>query len=308
MNLPGKHVPHEKATQMFPSTGEAKQVLRRLLASTNHEYMIAESVSADDAGQRQETPAELLDKPDYLEDTYDYLFDRHVQTLNGVIRKQEQQEADEARGSYLQKHSKQVIQLCCDDCPDSDDTSITIGSMKLSSHHNSSTVSQHSIACNRATGSSSQDSDKNDINTNHFFASRISSKENGSKEMKGQCKKGELTRMSDDNRIEICHNTQMSETIHRKNSDDGSVNINIITNKINALTLQEVKVSQKPVITFNHVSEISECSSPLCESELLTLKQSKAISALRSNSCSPLLEVPISLEDLTSEIMRPPIN
>lgn len=304
MNLPGKHVPHEKATQMFPSTEEAKQMLRRLLASTNHECMIAESVSADDARQKQETRAELLDKPDYLEDTYDYLFHRHVQTLNGVIRKQEQQEADEARAIYLQKHSNQVTQLCYDDGRDCDDTSIIIDSMKLSSHHNSSTVSQNSIACNRATGRSSQDSDKNNINTNHFFASRISSKENGNKEIK----KGELTRMSKDNQIEICHNTQRSETIHRKNSDDGSVNINITTNKINGLDLEEVKVPQKPVITFNHVSEVCECSSPLCESESLNLKQGKAISALRSNSCSPLLEVPISLEDLTSEIMRPPIN
>jgi hypothetical protein len=306
MNLPGKHGPHEKATQMFPSTQEAKQMLR-LLASANHECMMAESVCADDVRQRLETRTELLEKPDYMEDTYDYLFHRHVQTLNGVIKKQEQQEADEARGIYQQKHSKQVIELCCDDGRDCDGTSIIIGSTKLPSHHNSSTVSQNSFACNRATGSSSQDSDKNDINSNDFFASRISCKESANKEIKGWYKKGELTRMSDDNQIENCHNTQKSETIQRKNSDD-SVNINIITNTINALDLQEVRVPQKPVITFNHVPETNECSSSSCESESLNLKQIKAISALQSNSSSPLLEVPISFEDLTSEIMRPPIN
>lgn len=308
MNLPGKHAPQEKATQMFPSTEEAKQMLRRLLASTNHECtrMMAESVSADDARQRQEKRNELLDKPDYLEDTYDYLFHRHVQTLNGVIQRQEQQEADEACGIYQQKHSKQVIQLCCGDGGDCDDTSIIIGSTKLSSHYNSSTVSQNPSTCNRATGSNSQDSDKND-----FFASQTSCNENKNKEMTGRCIKGELTRMNVDNQTESCHDIQKSGTTHRKNSDDGSVNINTITNKIDALELQDVRVPQKPVITFNHVSETNECSSSFSESESLNLKLTNTTSVsstLRSSSSSPLLEVPVSLEDLTSEMMRPPIN
>lgn len=310
MNLPGKHVPQEKATQMFPSTEEAKQMLR-FLASTNHECtrMMAESVSADDARQRQENRTELLDKPDYLEDTYDYLFHRHVQTLNGVIQRQEQQEADAARGIYQQKHSKQVIQLCCGDGRDCDDTSIIIDSTGLSSRHNSSTVSQNPPIC-RATGSNSLDSDKNDINTSDFCARQTSCNENKNKEMKGRCKKGELTRMSADNQLESCHDTQKSGTTHRKNSD-GSVNINIVTNKINALELQDVRVPQKPVITFNHVSETNECSSSFSESESLNLKLTKTTSVsstLRSSSSSPLLEVPVSLEDLTSEMMRPPIN
>lgn len=311
MDLPGKHIPQEKATQMFPSTEEAKQMLRRLLASTNHECtrMMAESVSADDARQRQENRTELLDKPDYLEDTYDYLFHRHVQTLNGVIQRQEQQEADVARGIYQQKHSKQVIQLCCDDGRDCDDTSIIIDSTELSSCQNSSTISQNPPIC-RTTGSNSRDSDKNDINTSDFFARQTSCNENKNKEMKGRCKKSELTRMSVDNQIESCHDTQKSGTTHRKNSD-GCVNINTVTNKINALELHDVTVPQKPVITFNHVSETNECSSSFSESESLNLKLTKTTSVsstLRSSSSSPLLEVPVSLEDLTSEMMRPPIN
>ncbi|PNF26715.1 hypothetical protein B7P43_G03386 [Cryptotermes secundus] len=301
MNLPGKHVPQEKATQMFPSTEEAKQMLRRLLASTNHECtrMMAESVSADDARQRQDNRTELLDKPDYLEDTYDYLFHRHVQTLNGVIQRQEQQEADEARGIYQQKHSTQVIQLCCGDSRDCDETSISIDSTELSSRHNSSTVSQNPAVCS-ATGNSSQDSDKNDV-----LARQTSCNENKNKEVKGRCKNGELTGMSVDNQIESCHDTQ------KRTNSDGSVNINIVTNKINALELQVVRVPQKPVITFNHVSETNECSSSFNESESPNLKLTKSTSVsstLRSSSSSPLLEVPASFEDLTSEMMRPPIN
>lgn len=311
MNLPGKDAPQEKATQMFPSTEEAKQMLRRLLASTNHECtrMIAESVSGDDARQRQENRNELLDKPEYLEDTYDYLFHRHVQTLNGVIQRQEQQEADEARGIYQQKNSKQVIQLCCGDGRDCDETSINIDSTELSSRHNSSTVSQNPPIC-RATGNSSQDSDKNDKNTSDFLARQTSCNENKNKEMKGRCKNGELTGMSVDNQIESCHDTQKSGKTHRTNSDC-SVNINIVTNKINALELQDVSVPQKPVITFNHVTETNECSSSFSESESLNLKLTKSTSVsstLRSSSSSPLLEVPVSFEDLTSEMMRPPIN
>jgi hypothetical protein len=307
MNLPGKDVPHEEATQTFPSTEEAKEMLKRLLATTNHECMMVESVSADDARQRQENRTELLDKPDYLEDTYDYLFHRHVQTLNGVIR---QQEADEARGIYQQNHSKQVIQLCRGDGGDCDKSCIIIGSTKLSSHHNSSIASQNSSNCSRATGSNSQDSDKN-INSNDFFASRTSCSEDKDKEMKGQCMKGELTRKNDGNQIETCHDTQKSERTHRNNSDDGNININTVTNKINALELQEVKVPQKPIITFNHVTETSECSSSYTEYESLNLKQTKTTtvsSTLRSRSSSPLLEVPVPLDDLTSEMMRPPIN
>jgi hypothetical protein len=116
--------------------------------------------------------------------------------------------------------------------------------------------------------------------------------------------------MSVDNQIESCHDTQKSGTTHRKNSD-GCVNINTVTNKINALELHDVTVPQKPVITFNHVSETNECSSSFSESESLNLKLTKTTSVsstLRSSSSSPLLEVPVSLEDLTSEMMRPPIN
>jgi hypothetical protein len=272
--------------------------------------MMAESASVGDGRQRKENRPELLDKPDYLEDTYEYLFHRHVQTLNGVIRKQEQQEVDEAPGIYQQNHSKQVIQLCCGDGRDCDDTSTIIGPTKLSSLHNSSTVYQNSFDSNRATGSNSQNSDKNDINSNDFFGSQISCKENGN-ELKGQCMKGEPMRMSDDNHKEICNSTQKSETIYRKNNDDGSANINIITNKMNTLELQGVKVPQKPVITFNHVPEASECSGSSSESQSLNLNQIKAISVsstLRSSSSSSLLEVPVSLENLTAEMMRPPMN
>jgi hypothetical protein len=222
-----------------------------------------------------------------------------VQTLNGVIQWREQQEAVEAREIYKQKHSKQVIQLCCGDGRDCDDTSVIIGSTKLSSHYNSSTVSQNLSTSNRATVT----------NTNDFFASQTSCNENKNKEMKGRCKKGELTRMNVDNQTESCHDIQKSGTTHRKNSDGGS--INTLTNKVDALELQDVRVPQKPVITFNHVSEANECSSSFSESESLNLKLTKITSVsstLHSSSSSPLLEVPVSLEDLTSEMMRPPIN
>lgn len=302
MNLPGNRVPYEEASQMFSSTEEAKAMLKRLLASTNHESMMVEPVSTDDATQSQESQSRLLEKSEYLEDTYDYLFQRHVQTLNSVIRQQKQEETDEAHRIYNQKHCKQVIQLCCGDGGKCDDTSVIIGSTK-SSRCNCSTISHHSSSCDRVTGSNNQ-------NRNNLFASPISC--SGDDEMsKDHSKKSELSVVNDNNQIGNSQCIQKGETTHKNISGDCNININEVTSKINALELQEVKVPPKPIITFNHVSTVSEGSSTSTESESINLKQIKTTSissTYRSRSSSPLLEVPLPLEDLTTEMMRPPIK
>lgn len=309
MNLPGNHIPYEEASQIFNSTEEAKTMLKRLLASGNHESMMAEPVSTDDTRQGQESRSGLLEKSDYLQDTYDYLFHRHVRTLNGVIRQQKEQETDKAHRIYHQKHHKQVIQLSCGDGGDcDDDTSVITGSTKSSSH-NCSTVSCHSSSCDGATGSNNQDSNQNAINSNNFFASPISCSEDDKILLKDHCEKGKLSRVNDNSQIGSSHCIQKSESTHRNVNGDSSININVVTSKINALKLQEVKV--KPVITFNHVSTASGSSSTHAESESVNLKRIKTTSissTYRSRSSSPLLEVPLPLEDLASEMMRPPIN
>jgi hypothetical protein len=304
MDVPGKHAPYEEASQMFSSTEEAKAMLKRLHASRNHACMTAESVNISDVRQGQEKRSGLLEKSNYLEDTYEYLFHRHVQTLNEVIRQQEQLEADEAHGLHRQKHRKQVIQLCCEDV-ERDDTPVIINPKNSSNRHNSSIFCHHSSSCDGTAESNSQDSNQNpepySINSN-VSGSPTSCSEDGNKFIKNRCEKDGPSRMSE-------NHTGRCETTHRNNSDDSSLNINAITDGINALQTQEVP--PKPIITFNHVSTSSESSSTFRESESLTLKQAKGkfiSSTIRSRSSSPLLEVPVPLEDLTSEMMRPPIN
>ncbi|KDR13422.1 hypothetical protein L798_12497 [Zootermopsis nevadensis] len=304
MDLPGNHSPIEEASQVLSSTEEAKAMLKRLLTSRNHESTMAEPVSTDDARQGQESQSGLLEKSDYLQDAYNYLFHRHVQTLNDIIQQQKQHETDEAHGIYHQKHHKQVIQLSCGDGHDCDDnTSVIAGSMKSSSH-NCSTISYHSFSCDGATGSNNQDSNQNAINSNNFFASPPSCSEDDETVLKDHCEKDKQRKVNDNSQIGSSQCTQKSETTHRNSSGESS--INVITSKINALELQEVKVPPKPIITFNHVSA-SESSS----NESINLKRIKTTSISsthQSRSSSPLLEVPLPLEDLASEMMRPPIN
>jgi hypothetical protein len=307
MNLPGNHVSYEEASQMFASTEEAKEMLKRLLASRNHESMMAEPVSRDIARQDQESQSELLEKSDCLQDTYNYLFHRHVQTLNDIIRQQEQQETDEAHGIH---HQKKVIQLSCVDGGNyDDDTSVITGSTKSS--HNCSTISYHSSTWDGATGSNNQDSNQNAINSNNFIASSTSCSEDNKTLLKDHCKKGERTRVNDNSQSGSSHSIQESATTYRDIRGESSVNINVVSNSIKALQLQEVKVPLNPVITFNHVSTATESSSTDIESESASLRQFKTTSISsthQSRSSSPLLEVPLPLEDLTSEMMRPPMN
>jgi hypothetical protein len=303
VSLPDKHLPFEEGPQIFSSTEEAKVMLRRLLASTDHECTMAESVRTSNVTQGKESQSGLLEKPEYLEGTYDYLFHRHVQTLNDIIRQQELQENDEACGIYLQKNCKQVIQLCCGDGIDcDDDASVTIGSTKSSHHHNTSTTCYHPFSCDEATGSNSQDTNQK-INSNNFFANPSSCDEDGDKAMNNHCEKNESTSVNDNNQTGSCHYIQ--------NNSDNSINLNAVTRKLNALKLKEVRSSPKPIITFNHVSNVNESISAYTESESNKLKQittTSIPSTIRSRSSSPLLEVPAALEDRTTEMMRPPMN
>ena len=300
VNLPDKHLPYEEAPQIFSSTEEAKVMLKRLLASTDHKCTMAESVSTSNVGHGKESQSGLLEKPEYLEGTYDYLFHRHVQTLNDVIQQQALQEDDEACGIYQQKNHKQVIQLCCGDGIDcEDDVSVTIGSTKSSRHHNTSTACYHSFSCDEANGSHSQDTNQN-INSNNFFANPSSCDEDDDKAMNNHCEENESTSVNDNNQTGSWHYIQ--------NNSDNSIHLNAVTRKMNAL---KVTSSPQPIITFNHVSTVNESSSTYTESESNTMKQIKATSissTIRSRSSSPLLEVPVALEDLTTEMMRPPLN
>lgn len=299
MNLPDKHLSYEEASHIFSSNEEAKVMLKRLLASTDHKHMMAESVSTGNVRPGKESQSRLLEKPEYLEDTYDYLFHRHVQTLNDVIQQQELQ-GGEAHGIYQQKNHKQVIQLCCGEAIDcDDDASATIGSTKPSSHHNTSPACYCAFSCDKATGNKNQDTIQN-IHSNNFFANPKSC-DNGDK-VNDHCEAKELTSVNAHSQTGSCHYIQ--------NNGDNSINLNPVTRKMNVLKLQEVRSSSKPIITFNHVSTVNESSSTYVESESNKLKQIKTStsSTIRSRSSSPLLEVPVALEDLTTEMMRPPLN
>lgn len=283
MNLPDKHLSYEEASHIFSSTEEAKVMLKRLLAPTNHKHMMAESVSTGNVRPGKESQSRLLEKPEYLEGTYDYLFHRHVQTLNDVIQQQDLQD-DETHGIYQQKNHKQVIQLCCGEAIDcDDDASVTIGSTKSSSHHNTSPACYYAFSCDEAMGNKNQDTIQN-IHSNNLFANLTSCDYD---KVNDHCEEKELTNMN-----------------------DNSINLNPVTRKMNALKLQEVRSSSKPIITFNHVSTVNESSSTYSESESNKLKQIKttSTSTIRSRSSSPLLEVPVAMEDLTTEMMRPPLN
>lgn len=298
MNLPDKHLSCEESSHIFSSTEEAKVMLRRLLASTDHKRMMAESVSTGNVRLGKENQSRLLEKPEYLEGTYDYLFHRHVQTLNDVIQQQELQD-DEAHGIYQQKNHKQVIQLCCGEAIDcDDDASVTISSTKSSGHHNTSPACYYAFSCDEETGNKNQDTIQN-ISSNSFFANPNSCDDD---KVNYHCEEKEATSVND-NQIGSFHYIQ--------NNGDNSINLNPVTRKMNALKLQEVRSSSKPIITFNHVSTVNESSSTYTESESAKLKQIKTTSAsstIRSRSSSPLLEVPVALEDLTTEMMRPPLN
>jgi hypothetical protein len=300
MNLPDKHLSFEEASHIFSSTEEAKVILKRLLASTDHKHMMAESVNTGNVRLGEESQSRLLEKPEYLEGTYDYLFHRHVQTLNDVIQQQELQD-DEAYGVYQQKNHKQVIQLCCGEAIDcDDDASVNISSTKSSSHHNTIPACYHAFSCDEAMGNKNQDTIQN-IHSNNFFANPNSCDDED--KVNDHCGGNESTGVNDNNQIGSCHYIQ--------NNGDNSININPVTRKMNALKLQEVRSSSKPIITFNHVSTVNESSSTYTESESNKLKQIKTTSAsstIRSRSSSPLLEVPVVLEDLTTEMMRPPLN
>lgn len=299
MNLPDKHLSYEKATHIFSSTEEAKVILKRLLASTDHKHMMAESVSTGNVRPGKESQSILLEKPEYLEGTYDYLFHRHVQTLNDVIQQQELQD-DEAHGIYQQKNHKQVIQLCCGEAIDcDDDASVTIGSTKSSSHHTTSPACYYAFSCDEAMGNKNQDTIHN-IQSNNFFTNPNSCDDD---KVNDHCEEKQSASANDNNQIGSCHYIQ--------NKGDNSINLNPVTRKMNALKLQEVRSSSKPIITFNHVSTVNESSSTYIESESNKLKQittTSTSSTIRSRSSSPLLEVPVALEDLTTEMMRPPLN
>jgi len=300
MNLPDKHLSYEEASHIFSSTEEAKVMLKRLLASTDHNHMMAESVNTGNVRVGKESQSRLLEKPEYLEGTYDYLFHRHVQTLNDVIEQQELQD-DETHRIYQQKNRKQVIQLCCGEAIDcDDDASVTICSTRSSSHHNTSPACYHAFSCDEAMGNKNQDIIQN-IHNNSFFANPNSCDDDD--KVNDRCGENESTGVNDNNQIGGCHYIQ--------NNGDNSLNLNPVTRKMNALKLQEVRSSSKPIITFNHVSTVNESSSTYIESESNTLKQIKTTSTsstIRSRSSSPLLEVPVALEDLTTEMMRPPLN
>jgi len=300
MNLPDKHLSYEEASHIFSTTEEAKVMLKRLLASTDHKHTMAESVSTGNVRLGKKSQSRLLEKPEYLEGTYDYLFHRHVQTLNDVIQQQELQD-DEAHGIYQQKNHKQVIQLCCGEAIDcDDDASVTIGSAKSSSHHNTSPACCSAFSCDEPMGNKNQDTIQN-IHSNSFFANPNSCDDDD--KVNGHCEEKELTSVNDNNQIRSCHYLQ--------NKGDNSINLNPVTRKMNALKLQEARSSSKPTITFNHVSTVNESSSTYIESEASKLKQIKTTSTsstIRSRSSSPLLEVPVALEDLTTEMMRPPLN
>ena len=298
MNLPDKHLSYEEASHTFSSTEEAKVMLKRLLASTDHKHMMAESVSTGNVRPGKESQSRLLEKPEYLEGTYDYLFHRHVQKLNDVIQQQELQD-DEAHGIYQQKNHKQVIQLCCGEAIDcDDDPSVTISSTKSSSHHNTSPACYYAFSCDEATGNKNQDTIQN-IHSNNFFANPNSCDDD---KVNDHCEDRESTSVNDNNQIGSCHYIQ--------NKGDNNINLNPITRKMNALKLQEVRSSSKPIITFNHVSTVNESSGTYNESASNKLKQiqTSTSSTIRSRSSSPLLEVPVALEDLTTEMMRPPLN
>lgn len=299
MNLPDKHSSYEEASHIFSSSEEAKVMLKSLLASTDHKCMTAESVSTGNARPGKENQSRLLEKPEYLEGTYEYLFHRHVQTLNDVIQQQELQD-DEAHGIYQQKNHKQVIQLCCGEATDyDDDASVTISSTKSSSHHNTSPACHYALSCDEVMGNNSQDTNQN-INSNNFFDNPNSCDVD---KVNDHCEEKESTNVIDNNQIGSCH--------YIKNNGDNSINPNPVTRKMNALKLQEVRSSSKPIITFNHVSTVNESSSTYTESESNKLKQIKTTSTsstIRSRSSSPLLEVPVVLEDLTTEMMRPPLH
>lgn len=299
MNLPDKHLSYEEASHIFSSTEEAKVMLKRLLASTDHKCMTAESVSTGNVRPGKENQSRLLEKPEYLEGTYDYLFHRHVQTLNDVIQQQELQD-DEAHGIYQQKNHKQVIQLCCGEATDcDDDASVTIGSTKSSSHHNTSPACYYTFSCDEVMGNNNQDTNQN-INSNDFFDNTNSCDVD---KVNDHCEEKESTNVIDNNQIGSCH--------YIKNNGDNSINLNPVTRKMNALKLKEVRSSSKPIITVNHVSTVNESSSTYTESESNKLRQintTSTSSTIRSRSSSPLLEVPVALEDLTTEMMRPPLN
>jgi len=295
INLPDKHSSYEEASHIFSSTEEAKVMLKRLLASTDHKRKMAESVSTGNVRPGKESQSRLLEKPEYLEGTYDYLFHRHVQTLNDVIQQQEIHD-DEAHGIYQQKNHKQVIQLCCGEAIDcDDDASVTIDSTKSSSHHNTSPACYYTFSCDEATGNKNQDTIQN-IHSNNFLANPNSCDDDD--KVNDHCEEKESV-----NQIGSCHYIQ--------NNGDNNIDLNPITRKMNALKLQEVRSSSKPIITFNHVSTVNESSSTYIESESNKLKQiqtTSTSSTIRSRSSSPLLEVPVALEDLTTEMMRPPLN
>ncbi|KAJ9583449.1 hypothetical protein L9F63_022206 [Diploptera punctata] len=279
MSFPGKHLPRycscEEANQVLPSTEEAKATLKRLLASRNHESMMSESVGGE--ANRHEA-AGLLDKPAYLEDTYDYLFNRHVQTLNGVIKRQEQEKLEQANEINQQKNRKQVIQLCCggDNSACEDDASVIIGSEKSSTRQNSSRVAE-SRSCRSAEN----------CNNNHSVHNTACSCAVSG----GKC---QLNHEFE----EQCNSKSVNNNISK------TVNVNLVTSQIQELELLELE-PQKPLIIFNHVPTSNENSPLPMDSE----EDSRpVVSPPRSRSPTPLLEVPFPVKDIDCEMKRPPIN
>ncbi|PSN36064.1 hypothetical protein C0J52_23068 [Blattella germanica] len=291
MSLPGKHLPRycscEESSQVFPTTEEAKSTLKRLLASRNHESMMSESVNTD-AKQETGERGGLLEKPAYLEDTYDYLFNRHVQTLNGVIKRQEQEKLDETNEINQQKSRKQVIQLCCRDGGDNsageEDTSVIIGSTKCSTRQNSG-------GCGESTNYS--DGVRKD-NTNNNHPSH-----------RGQtsCSCGEKSSLTGGLEHQ-CNDNRQSANSKVSNNNNSEISVNLVTSQIHELELQEI-APPKPLIIFNHVPSSSENCSVSIDSEE---QVRPIISPPRSRSPTPLLEVPFPVKDLDCEMKRPPIN
>lgn len=298
MSLPGKHLPSycscEEATQVFPTTEEAKATLKRLLASRNHESMMSESVSGEGNRHEGSDKVGLLEKPAYLEDTYDYLFNRHVQTLNGVIKKQEQEKLDEANEINQQKNRKQVIQLCCRDGGDNsageEDASVIVGSTKSSTRQNSSRGGE---SRNYRSPETETDHCNNNHHKNHSHTPCSCAVGGG---------KSPLNEKSENQ----CNSKSVNGHTNINNVSN-KISVNLVTSQIQELELQELE-PEKPLIIFNHVPTSSENSPLPMDPEERFEDSQPVVSPPRSRSPTPLLGVPFPVKEIDCEMKRPPIN
>ena len=121
--------------------------------------------------------------------------------------------------------------------------------------------------------------------------------------MTDHCEENELTSVNGNSEAGSCQYIQ--------NHGDSNINLNAVSRKINALKLQEIISSPVPIITISHVSTLNESSSTYSESESSKMKQTKTTSVsskFQLRRSSSLLEVPVTLEDLATEKVRPSLN